>query len=85
MEKRSVGKRWGVILSSLLLVASLGAGCASTKEIKENRAAAEAAMKAAQEAAKRAEAAAARAEAAADRAERAAEKCTRAFEKGLRK
>ena len=80
------------VITVLALVMFLGAGCVTDQQIREQREAAEAAMKAAQEAAERVEAAADRVEAAADRAEAAAaraewssEKCERIFEKGLRK
>ena len=80
MEKLWV-KKIGIVISSLMLIAFLGVGCATDeqmKEIRTNREAAETAMKAAQDAATRAQDAA-------TRAEKAAEKCEKAFEKGLRK
>jgi hypothetical protein len=77
---------------SLVFIVALGTGCVFDQQIREDREAAEAAMKAAQAAAARVEAAADRVEAAADRAEaaaaradRAAVKCERIFQKGLRK
>jgi sensor c-di-GMP phosphodiesterase-like protein len=86
-----LAKKTGIILFLVFIVA-LGTGCAIDQQIREDREAAEAAMKAAQAAAERVEAAADRVEAAADRAEaaaaradRAAEKCERIFQKGLRK
>ncbi len=99
MKKRSWVKKAGICLSSLVLIMALGVGCATNQQIKEDRAATEAAMKKAQDAATKAEAsadrtdaaadridaAADRIEASADRAEKAAAKCERTFEKGLRK
>ena len=78
-------RRAGIVLASLVMILFLGAGCVNDQQIREDREAAEAAMKAAQTAAERVEAAADRTEAAAARAERAAEKCERIFQRGLRK
>jgi hypothetical protein len=90
-EKYFIKKTVG-LFTVLAITMLLGAGCVSDQQIREQREAAEAAMKAAQAAAERVEAAADRVEAAADRAEaaaarseRASEKCERIFEKGLRK
>lgn len=85
MGGRSLIKKTGILLSSLVVILCLGAGCVNNQQIREHREAAEAAMQAAQAAAERVEAAADRTEAAAARAERAAEKCERIFQKGLRK
>jgi sensor c-di-GMP phosphodiesterase-like protein len=91
MDRRALVKKTAIILLFLLSV-TLGTGCTMQKQIREDREAAEAAMKAAEAAAARVEAAADRVEAAADRAEaaaarseRAAEKAERIFQQGLRK
>ena len=85
MGRRSLIKKASIVLISFVVILFLGAGCVYDQQIREDREAAEAAMKAAQAAAERLEAAADRTEAAAARAERAAEKCERIFQKGLRK
>jgi sensor c-di-GMP phosphodiesterase-like protein len=91
MSKRSLAKITGCGLL-LVFIVTFGTGCAMTQQMKEDREAAEAAMKAAETAAARVEAAADRVEAAADRAEaaaarseRAAVKAERIFQQGLRK
>ena len=84
-------KKTGIVFLFILIVA-LASGCVMDKQVREDREAAEAAMKAAEAAAARVEAAADRVEAASDRAEaaaarseRAAEKAERVFQQGLRK
>jgi sensor c-di-GMP phosphodiesterase-like protein len=91
MNGRTMIKKTGIVLL-LVFSVTLGTSCAIQQQIREDREATEAAMKAAQTAAARVEAAADRVEAAADRAEaaaaradRTAEKCERIFQKGLRK
>jgi sensor c-di-GMP phosphodiesterase-like protein len=91
MSRKTLAKITGFGLL-LVFVVTCGTGCAITQQMKEDREAAEAAMKAAQSAAARVEGAADRVEAAADRAEaaaarseRAAEKAERIFQQGLRK
>jgi hypothetical protein len=91
MNRRFLIKKISIGLLMVFILA-LGTSCAGQKQIREDREAAEAAMKAAQSAAARVEAAADRVEAASDRAEaaaaraeRAAEKAERIFQKGLRK
>jgi len=69
MVQRSWVMKVGVCMIPLVLVAVLGMGCATEKQLKEHRTAAEAAMKAAQAAAQKAEAAAGNAEAAARKAQ----------------
>jgi hypothetical protein len=91
MKGRALVKKTGIVFLLILIVA-LAIGCTMNQQVRENREAAEAAMKAAEAAAARVEAAADRVEAASDRAEaaaaraeRAAEKAERVFQKGLRK
>jgi hypothetical protein len=91
MDRRALVKKIAIILV-LVLGVTLGSGCTIQKQIRQDREAAEAAMKAAEAAAARVEAAADRVETAADRAEaaaarseRAAEKAERVFQQGLRK
>ena len=91
MSRRSLVKKIGIGLV-LVFILAIGTSCAIQQQIREDREAAEVAMKQAQAAAARVEAAADRIEAASDRAEaaaaraeRAAEKAERIFQKGLRK
>ena len=91
MNRKSLVKKVSIGLL-LVFILALGTGCTIQKQIREDREAAEAAMKAAEAAAARVEAAADRVEAASDRAEaaaaraeRAAEKAERIFQKGLQK
>ncbi|UCC66078.1 MAG: hypothetical protein JSW32_04000, partial [Deltaproteobacteria bacterium] len=74
MVDRSWLKKAGICLFSLVLIAALGIGCATEKQLREHRGAAEEAMKAAQGAAKAAKASAHKAEAAAIKAESAADR-----------
>ena len=93
MDRLTLIKKTGIVLLFIFSVTLVtGTGCTINKQIREDREAAEAAMKAAEAAAARVEAAADRVEAAADRAEaaaarseRAAEKAERVFQQGLRK
>jgi hypothetical protein len=88
MAERAWLKKVCVGFTTLIFVAVLGIGCAynqeQMKEIKDNRAAAEAAMKAAQQAADRAESAAARAESEANRSQAAADASCACAEKAQR-
>jgi len=79
MRLRSIG----IGVASLMLVSTLGTGCAKHDDTTATRA--EQAAARSEDAARRAEAAASRVEAAAQRAEAAAEKADRTFKHGLRK
>ena len=77
-------KTMGAVVSSLMLVTVLSAGCGKGDNGGSATRAEQAAARA-EDAARRAESAASRVEAAAQRAEAAAEKAERMFSRGLRK